>query len=120
MKPIDVDYLNSFVRFVNDRHPVRDVRNDASYNNTTQKHILDKNEIKSTKNTSSSEKRDIIKLAYNDTHDKYSYDEEFKTWVLKILNNHDEVVSQIPAEISLKIQRMVDNYISGSIINLKV
>ena len=52
------------------------------------------------------------------TKGTYKYDDEFKAWVLRILNSDDELIQQIPLEITLKLQRMVEQYARGDIIDV--
>lgn len=52
------------------------------------------------------------------TKGTYKYDDEFKAWVLRILNSDDELIQQIPLEITLKLRRMVEQYARGDIIDV--
>lgn len=52
------------------------------------------------------------------TKGTYKYDDEFKAWVLRILNSDDELIQQIPLEMTLKLRRMVEQYARGDIIDV--
>ena len=88
--------------------------------------------MESNTKTSDSTKPDELKRVLREIHDSrsskndslvaskpaYEYDNEFKAWVLRILNSDDELIRQIPLEITLKLQRMMEHYERGDIIDV--